>query len=157
MQQLSISSSAIKEYKKDIFGDPSQLELDLVDTESESELDAMLNSLEKVFIHTPPEFHSWFRLYSRDVIAKSMLRPIQEKAGLGSPPEPYYTNDIESKNNILQQHIKRKSSHLPEFIEKMKELMTEQRSEIEKAVASFGIVWCRSTVILLVIDKSGSK
>ena len=67
-----------------------------------------------------------------------MLRPIREKAGLGSPPEPYYTNDIESKNNILKQHVKRKSSHLPEFIEKMKELMTEQRSEIEKAVASCG-------------------
>ena len=144
LQQLSISSSAIKEYKKDIFGDPSQLELGVVDAESESELDAMLNSLEKVWndressFHTPPEFHSWFRQYSRDVIAKSMLRPIREKAGLGSPPEPYYTNDIESKNNILKQHVKRKSSHLPEFIEKMKELTTEQRSEIEKAVASCG-------------------
>ena len=144
LQQLSISASVIKEYRKDIFGSPSQLELGLVDAESESELDAMLNSLENVWnnrespFHSPPEFHSWFRLYSRDVIAKSMLHPIREKAGLGSPPEPYYTNDIESKNNVLKQHVNRKSSHLPEFVDKMKELMTEQRSEIEKAIASCG-------------------
>ena len=144
LQQLNISISTIKEYRRDIFGNPSQLELGLVDAESESELDAMLNSLEKVWndrespFHSPPEFHSWFRMYSRDVIATSMLYPIREKAGLGSPPEPYYTNDIESKNNILKQHVNRKSSSLPEFVDKMKELLIEQRSEIEKAVASCG-------------------
>ena len=125
-------------------GNPSQLELGLVDADSESELDAMLNSLENIWndrekpFNSPPEFHSWFRLYSRDVIAKSMLRPVREKAGLGSPPEPYYTNDIESKNNILKQHVNRKSSHLPEFVDKMKEIMTEQRNEIEKAIAPCG-------------------
>ena len=144
LQQLNISTSTIKEYRRDIFGNPSQYELGLVDAESKSELDAMLNSLEEVWndressFHSPPEFYSWFRRHSRDVIAKSMLRSIREKAGLGSPPEPYYTNDIESKNNILKQHVNRKSSSLPEFVDKMKELLTEQRNEIEKAVASCG-------------------
>ena len=38
-------------------------------------------------------------LYRRtlEVIAMSMLRPVRGKAGLGCPPSPYYTNDIESK------------------------------------------------------------
>ena len=49
-----------------------------------------------------------------------------------------YTNDIESKNNILKQHLQRKASQLPEFVESMKALITEQRSEIEKAVAKYG-------------------
>lgn len=144
LQQLNIAASVIKVYRKDIFGDPSQLEFGLVDAESESELDAMLNSLENVWndressFHSPPEFHSWFMQYGRNVISKSMLRPVREKAGLGSPPEPYYTNDIESKNNILKQHVNRKSSHLPEFVDKMKELMIEQHTEIENAVASQG-------------------
>ena len=57
---------------------------------------------------------------------------------MGSPPTPYYTNDIESKNNILKQHLQRKASQLPEFVESMKALITEQRSEIEKAVATYG-------------------
>ena len=61
LQQLNISTSTIKEYRKDIFGNPSRFELGLVDAESESELDAMLNSLEEVWNdrdthlqHTPP-------------------------------------------------------------------------------------------------------
>ena len=73
-----------------------------------------------------------------DVIADCMIRPLREQVGLGSPPTPYYTNDIESKNNILKQHLQRKASQLPEFVESMKALITEQRSEIEKAVATYG-------------------
>ena len=52
---------------------------------------------------------------------------------------PYYTNDIES-NKILKQHANGKSSSLPEFVDKMKELLTEECSEIEKAVALCGII-----------------
>ena len=73
-----------------------------------------------------------------EVIANCMIRPLREQAGLGSPPTPYYTNDIESKNNILKQYVQRKASQLPEFVEYMKALITEQRSEIEKAVAMYG-------------------
>ena len=56
---------------------------------------------------------------------------------MGSPPAPYYTNDIESKNNILKQHLQCKASQL-EFVESMKALITEQHSEIEKTVATYG-------------------
>ena len=76
--------------------------------------------------------------HSRDVIAASMIRPVRESAGLGSPPTLYYTNDIESKNYIFKQHLGRKASSLPEFVESMKELLSEQRSEIEKAVQMYG-------------------
>ena len=68
----------------------------------------------------------------------SMLRPVREKAGLGCPPSPYYTNDIESKNNILKQHLHRKPSALPDFVGSMKALITNQRTEVEKVVALHG-------------------
>ena len=58
---------------------------------------------------------------------------------MGSPPEPYYTNDIGSKNNILKQHVNGKSSSLPEFVDKMKELLIEQHSEREGS----SLVWYR--------------
>lgn len=79
----------------DIFGNPAQLELGLVDAESESMLDGMLASLEGAWNEKESCFHTWFRRYSRDVAATSMIRPVHEKAGLGSPPQPYYTNAIE--------------------------------------------------------------
>ena len=67
-----------------------------------------------------------------------MIQPLREQVGLGSPPAPCYTNDIESKNNILKQLLQCKASQLPEFVESMKALIAEQRSEIEKAVATYG-------------------
>ena len=144
LEEFGVSSAIIREFRKDIFGDPQQLELGLVDVNSETELDNKILSLEEKWnnhetpFHSPPEFHIWFIQHGREVIAKSMLRPIREQAGLGSPPGPCYTNDIESKNNIIKQHIHRRSSHLPEFVESMKALIFQQRSEIEKAVATYG-------------------
>jgi len=66
-----------------------------------------------------------------------MMHPLREQAGLDSPPSPHYTNDVESTNNILKQHVRHKGSQLPEFVESMKSLSTQQRCEIEKAVATY--------------------
>ena len=63
-----------------------------------------------------------------------MLQDIREKAGLGSPPTPYYTNEVESKNKLLKEEVQYKSSQLPDFVEKMKKLMEGQRQEIERAI-----------------------
>ena len=47
LQELGVSSSVIKEYRKDIFGDPQCLQLGLVDASTKSELKKKINSLEK--------------------------------------------------------------------------------------------------------------
>ena len=78
---------------------------------------------------------------------------VREKAGLGSPPAPFYTNAVESKNNILKQHLGRKLSSLPEFVDKMKSLLTDQYQEVEKAVASCGEYRVSPRYSHLVYDK----
>ena len=95
------------------------------------------NELESPF-NSPPQFHAWFLKNCHDTVARCMLRCVQEDAGLGSPPEPYLTNEIESKNNILKQHVGCKAFQLPEFVEHMKELLHEQRKKVERAVATSG-------------------
>ena len=67
-----------------------------------------------------------------------MICSVREKAKLGSPPEPYYTNEVESKKNVLKQHLKYKTAQLPTFVENMKELFSEQKFEVEMAVATTG-------------------
>ena len=67
-----------------------------------------------------------------------MLQDVREKAGLGSPPSPYYTNEVESKNKMLKEEVQYKSTQLPDFVDKMQGLMEEQRLEIERAVISAG-------------------
>ena len=59
-------------------------------------------------------------------------------AGLGCPPELFYTNDVESKNRVLKHQTNYCKQELPQFVEHMRELIMEQRSEVEKAVAGLG-------------------
>ena len=95
----------------DILGCPSKLERGLVDSKNEIELQSSVSSLEKKWnereetFFSPPTFHSWFCKHCFDVVRCNMLYSIREQAGLGSPPEPFYTNAVESKNNILKQHL----------------------------------------------------
>ena len=47
-------------------------------------------------------------------------------------------NDIESKHDVLNQYLDRKASGLPVFAESMKDLISEQCSEVETAVVMYG-------------------
>ena len=66
------------------------------------------------------------------------MQDVRQKAGLGCPPEPYYTNEVESKNKLLKEEVQYKKSQLPDFINKMGEMMHNQKQEIERAVLNSG-------------------
>ena len=83
-----------------------------------------------------------------------MLQDVREKAGLGSPPTPYYTNEVESKNKLLKEEIQYKSSQLPEFVEKTKRLMEGHRQEVERAVIGSGEHWLRKEYHNLAVESS---
>ena len=57
---------------------------------------------------------------------------------MGCPPLPYYTNEVESKNKILKDEVEHKRSELPDFVDKMRTLLEEQRNEIERALIGTG-------------------
>ena len=35
------------------------------------------------------------------MICSSMIASVRKNAGLGDPPDAFYTNDVESENNII--------------------------------------------------------
>ena len=67
-----------------------------------------------------------------------MLKPVRMCAGLGNPPQPFYTNDVESHNNVIKKHTNYTAHELPQFVEKMKSLIVNQKEEIERAVIGMG-------------------
>ena len=81
-----------------------------------------------------PGFHNWFLEYKVHEVEVSMLAPIRQAAGLGNPPEPFYTNEIESINHVIKRKTEYKVSEWLEFCKLAKELINNQRNEIEKAV-----------------------
>lgn len=160
LQELGIPRSVSSEIIKDIMGCPTQLQRGLVDAESPEKLDDMLsgfkrrwNEFEKPY-NSPPSFHFWFIRHCRDNVANYMLQDIREKAGLGSPPTPYYTNEVESKNKLLKEEVQYKSSQLPDFVEKMKRLMEGQRQEIERAIIGSGEYRLRNEYRNLAVESS---
>ena len=86
----------------------------------------------------PLDFLNWFIEHKVQVIESSMLACVRESAGLGSPPEPFYTNEIGSINRVIKQKIGYKSSEWPEFCRLAKELIEDQQSVLEKAVIGVG-------------------
>ena len=85
-----------------------------------------------------PCFHDWFEKNCLKEVRYCMLKEKRELAGLGSPPEPFYTNDVESKNRVLKHQTDYKPQELPAFVEAMKTLFQEQKQEVEKAIMGLG-------------------
>ena len=69
-------------------------------------------------------------------VMRTMMKPVHEEAGLGSPPEPFTTNASETVNSIIKSY---KPSQLMELTEKLRgEAIDEQEREVEKAVIGRG-------------------
>ena len=67
-----------------------------------------------------------------------MLKSVREECGLGFPPAAFTTNASESLNAKLKHKVDYKKNELPLFIEKVKELVNEQRREVECSVIGRG-------------------
>ena len=127
-----------QDFLKDVFGNPALLENWLVDADVK-ELDKYFAELKDVWDErevalsgtTSPSFHQWFKRNYLEEVRNCMLKDTQEHAGLESLPEPFYTNDVESKNCVLKHQAKYNPQELPEFVQTMKYMLQEQKQEIE--------------------------
>ena len=82
-------------------------------------------------------FLSWFAAKSV-VIKDTMLATVREECGLDSPPASFTTNACETANFMLKCHTNYKKSEIFEFLQKLKDLITEQHREIERAIIERG-------------------
>ena len=83
-------------------------------------------------------FYDWFCLNYNNIFTESVISSVRVKAGLGSPPIPFYNNRSESMNKLLKIHVKYQKNRLPEFIQHVYDFVNEQFSEKKKADVSVG-------------------
>ena len=112
LRVLQIPDDVQTEILNDVFGrNVGSMQLTgLVDSPSTSSFDEKLSTLmTKWTLHDleydkgPVNlFCSWFRANKEAVVQDTMLCPVREEAGMGSPPEPSYTNSSECINNVLK-------------------------------------------------------
>ena len=67
-----------------------------------------------------------------------MIKPIREKAGLGTPPSEYHNNCPECINHVFKMKVDRKKSPLDEFCQKMRSLVQDQQNHLIRAITSRG-------------------
>ena len=83
-------------------------------------------------------FIGWFVAHKAPIIQDSMLCSIREECGLGSPPTTFTTNACETANSMLKNQANYKRSEMFEFLQKLKQLISEQEREIERALIGRG-------------------
>ena len=113
----------------------------LVDAVDVASFDSKLQALRQRWQWLTPaighQFHVWFVKYEAALLKDTMIRPVCEAAGLGSPPDQFSTNASKAVNKILKIKVDYKRSDLPAFV-KMNELISDQRKELEAAVVNCG-------------------
>lgn len=100
------------------------------------------------------KFITWFMANKAITIQTTMLRTIRENCGLGSPPCIFTTNASESINALLKSKVEYKKHQLPEFIDKVLELVDEQKQEAERALVNRGKCQLRSQYKHLEVQES---
>jgi hypothetical protein len=139
-----------KLYIVDIFGRTDQdgaHYAGLVDCHTENEFQVQLEAMKNVWDRREkdifgenhkPSFHTWFVRNKASDFCEGALRDVQELAGLGSPPLPYYTNPNESINSTLKKKVNFTKQQWPTFNNLMKEFVSQQKREVEKAIVGGG-------------------
>ena len=86
---------------------------------------------EREFI-TVHHIFKWFVKNCKFEVKETTLKQLRIKAGLGHPPEPFYTNDVESQNRVIKQQMNYKAQELPKFISSMKEIVISQKKKSKR-------------------------
>ena len=146
LRELHLPSSVSAEYLLDIFGGHKGTTFveGLADAQSGTDFDDKLAALEEVWnkreepFSSPPQFFAYFLKHKTSAFKESMIKPVREKAGLGSPPKQYHNNCPECINNVIKMKVGRKRSPLDDFSSKMKSLVEDQQNHLIRAVTRRG-------------------
>jgi hypothetical protein len=134
------STIARKEVLADIFGvrDGEVFSTGLVDSKNKEAFDKDLLQLRQRWEGLVPGFFNWFNKQQADTFKKYMIADVRELALLGCPPERYTTNSNESLNSVVKKWVGFTKSSWPAFVNKLKELVEGQFSDLYKAVYRSG-------------------
>ena len=138
LQDMNVPTETITQIIQDIFGSLLKGQMGLVDANDAIELHDKLKAVEDKWEKQAKGFFKWFIDLKLPAIELSMLKPVRQAAGLGNPPGPFYTNDIESINRVIKRKTDYRASEWPDFCRLARELVDEQECELEKAVIGIG-------------------
>ena len=103
LQDIGVTNNVLHDILQDILGSVVKGKKGLVDSADSTEFCTLLHKLQEKWDSSARGFFDWFVKYKAKSLEESMIQPVRVAAGLGNPPQPYYTNDIESRNTVIKQ------------------------------------------------------
>ena len=145
--ELGVTGMLKQDFLADVFGrrNGDVFESGLPDARSKEEFDSFMRSLKGKWQNAHVSgngFYRWFLQNKAEEFIKCVIRPVRERAGLGSPPERFTTNRSERTNGVIQEFVSQEcgkgkvDEHT--FAVTMKKLITMQEKEAELAVIGKG-------------------
>ncbi len=67
-----------------------------------------------------------------------MSKEARQRAGLGNPPAPYYTNIPECANALIKQSVGFKENEMTKFCQEMSVMLSRQKVDVESAILNHG-------------------
>ena len=108
LHALHVPQDDCKEIIGDIFGyqSGSTFFTGLYDAEDVQDFSAKLDSLKEKWDHIHPDFYEWFCKHESSIFRDSLIACVRSCAGLGQPPTKYTTNNNESINKMVKEHVR---------------------------------------------------
>ena len=119
----------------------------LFDAASHEEFDELLENIKDIWNEREypfvcqgghPQFFIWFKNYKAPEIRECALSVVCTANGLGNPPIQFTTNDNEAANSVIKEKVRHAKNSLPDFIDKMEELVMEQANRVHEAIVGDG-------------------
>ena len=143
--KVGIRGATAKQYLWEIFGKVSSdgcHETGILDSESDAEFDALLDSIKPVWSVRENGFKVFEYIKQKsEMMKKHMMAKVQRLAGLPSisssvdVPVKFYTSEAESTNNRIKTKKQRKASGFLGTIEAIRAIDAEQQEDFAMAVA----------------------
>ena len=145
--EMCVPASAKQELLRDIFGwkQHSTYYSGLLDAQSSEQFYERLGALKPKWDNLEmnskkcaPEFHDWVVKYHPQMMVKSMIAPVRESAGLGSPPEQYTQNRVESMNRVLKDTSDHHKCSWVQLNDMLQTIVREEHVGFERALYGSG-------------------
>ena len=137
---LHVPQDDCKELIGDIFGyqSGSTFFSGLYDAKDVQDFSAKLESLKEKRDHILPDFYDWFCKNESSIFHDLLIACVRSCAGLGQPPTKYTTNNNESINKMVKEHVRFRKQEWPQFHGKLHSLVEQEHIEFEKAIFGLG-------------------
>lgn len=145
LHKAGMKGSSANEYLWEVFGkvaSDGSYETGLLDSESDTEFDAMLDSIQPVWASRPNGLKVLEFIMDRaDMMKKNMIAKVRREAGLlpmsstVNVPVKFYTLEAESTNNRIKAKKQRKASGFMGTVEAIRSIDEEQQEDFSLAVA----------------------